>query len=142
MAADNLLGAEAILNGHDAAVAEPAFELRRRSFDVVCLGRNDRKSGLRQSGGIGGRMGPADKVRTARDPNAVLRHRGRVLGTPAEQRHVGDPREVGGEEAADHAAPDHPDAFAQGIPPARIVVSFEESMFPPEMTQTTLPAPP
>ena len=142
MAADNLLGAEAILNGHDAAFAEPAFELRRRSFDVVCLGRNDRKSGLRQPGGISGRAGPADKVRTARDPNAVLFYSSRVLGTTAEQRDVGDSREVGGEEAADHAAPDHPDAFAQGVPPARIVVSFEESMFPPEMTQTTLPAAP
>src|SRR2546430_16369504 len=87
-------------------------------------------------------MGPADKVRTARDQNAVFRHSGRVLVTPAEQGDVGDPREVGGEEAAAAAAPDHPDVFAHGVPPARIVVSFEESMFPPAMMQTTLPAPP
>jgi len=41
------------LNGHDAAVAEAALELRRRRLDVVRLGRNDREAGVRQPGGIG-----------------------------------------------------------------------------------------
>src|SRR2546430_9349232 len=65
-----------------------------------------------------------------------------MLRAAAEQGDVGDPREVGGKEAADHAASDHPHAVAHGVPPARIVVSFDESMFPPETTHTTLPVPP
>src|SRR5439155_12279823 len=89
-----------------------------------------------------GRAGPAAEVRPTGDANAVLGHRCCMLRSSAEQRHVGDTREVGGEEAADHTAADHPDAVGQGVPPARIVASFDESMFPPETTQTTSPVPP
>src|SRR5947207_14744203 len=63
-----------------------------------------------------------------------------MLGSAAHQRDLGHSREVGGEEAADDSAADHP--HVHGVPPARMVASFAESMFPPETTQTTFPEPP
>ena len=142
MGADDLLGAEPVLDGHHGAVAETPFQLRGCCLDVVRLGSDDHEPGIRQSGRIDGRAWHTDKVGPAGDADPVLGHRGGVLSAPAEQRHFGDAREVGGEEAADDAASDDPDAVAQGVRPLRIVASFAGSMFPPETTQTTLPEPP
>src|SRR5205085_2621966 len=98
--------------------------------------------GIRQPSGVDRRSRPADEIGPAGDANPALGDGRRVLGAATEERDLGDPREMGGEQAADDAASDHPDAFGHGVPPARIVASFAESMFPPETTHTTLPAPP
>ena len=101
---DDLLGAEPVLDRHHRRVREPPCELRGERLEVGALAREDRELGvLRQVGRIGRRGELRGEVGAAGDAQAVLAQRRRVLLAPRQHRHVGDAREMPGEERADRA---------------------------------------
>jgi hypothetical protein len=104
--ADDLLGAEAVLDRHHRRLGQAAAERRGGGVEVGRLRRDDDEIGAGELGRVARRPKLRGEVALAGDPQAVALERGRVFGTPGQHGDVGDPREVRRVQAPDHAAAD------------------------------------
>lgn len=82
---------------------------RIRELGRLC--RDDRQLGLRELGGVGRRTERGLELVPARDAQAVLVERPRVLLAAAEDADLADACQVAGVEAADDPAADYADAL-------------------------------
>ena len=92
------------------APGERPLEPRRERLEVGALAGEDRELGVRgQRGGIGRRGEPRREVAAPGDAQALLAQRGGVLLPPRQHGHLGDAREMRGEEGADRAGAGYDD---------------------------------
>ena len=112
MAVDDLLRTEAVLDRHDRGAREPAGERLGRGFEAGRLRRDDADVEVRQVARIGRRRHARREVVLSADPKPLVVQFLRMLLAAREHEHVGDLREMGGEEAADRAGTDDADSHA------------------------------
>ena len=75
------------------------------------LARDDHEVGLGQLGRVEARLNAADELGAARHRKPALVQRRACSSRRDEHRHLGDPREMPGEEAPDHAGAGDADAL-------------------------------
>ena len=100
---DDLLGPEAVLDGHDRRAVEAAFEGGGRRLEPGGLRGHDAEVELRQLVRIGRGGERGVEVAATRDAQAVAFQRLGVVVTAGEDADLGNLREMGGEKASDDA---------------------------------------
>ena len=106
VSAHDLLGAEAVLDGHDHRVSETAGERACSFVEPSRLRRHDRDVELRQLRRIGGGVDAARELGAAGDLETLGLERPRVFGPARQDPDIGDAAQVSRVEAADHAGSD------------------------------------
>ena len=92
--ADDLLGAEPVLHGHQRRVREVAGEPVGDGSRSRSLAGDDHEVGLGQLGGVERGLDRRDEIGAAGHRQALLVQRAGMLAAPHQHRHLGDAREV------------------------------------------------
>ena len=109
VAGQQLLGADAVLDGHEHGVGEPFRERRHRCVHLRGLGRHDAQVEFGQGSRVGRGEHRGGEVRLARDREPVFVEGVRVLFPPHQHRHLGFTSQVHRAQAADHPGADDAD---------------------------------
>jgi hypothetical protein len=109
--ADDVLGPEPVLDRHHRGARKQSGQASSRRVQVRRLRGQDGQVDIGQISGIRRRRDRRRELALARDPEAALRERQRVILTSREHPDVRHLREMGRVEAADHPRSNDADAL-------------------------------